>query len=717
MPRTTSMHIKRGDEPARGFEYDRCFWSFSEDHPLYATQQTLHDEVGCQMIENAVAGFNNCIFAYGQTGSGKSYSVLGGQGEQRGLLPRVVEGLFERFTQLEEGVTVKAVVSFVEIYNEKLRDLLASDETVDSKVKLAVREHPILGIIVPGLTQSVVENCTEVLDLVDYGTSNRRTSATAMNATSSRSHCIFSFKTNLISGDQVKLSQTHLVDLAGSERQKRTQAAGDRLKEGAAINQSLSTLARVISALADSSKKKAANPPFRTSKLTHILKESLCGNSKTVMMAAISPSLADYEETLSTLNFAKSVKQVQTAATANVLSTATLEQALREEVEALKAKVQMAQEQRHDPDQDARLKDMQEKIDKQARYMARMGLTSDKDYEAARSEDTAMAERRRTMVMSGGLPGKALHDDSDDGSWEEWDGQDSESDPDSPDQTRSSSRRSARKSSKTSARSDADAESHPATVLARRAQGSGGEAGCVLQLLGRDSHDSGAQLDAEAVTQKLQQLQELADQVIGVVPEQVDLRPLVVVDAREPARVDVVVRVLAPAAGQAPRLGEEEECARRKTTVVGSRERWLSSEEFQREASSIVAAAEQGGSSGSACTARALVAGGRGGPEAEGLRRELDGVRRELCQVRCRAQAAKAELGLLSAAAGAPAAPGALGLHPAASEVAKGFQEALAALDHARDLVRGVREDGEAIGQRGLWRGHRRRTLEALWNG
>eukprot|EP00439_Symbiodinium_sp_Y106_P069546 s358_g11.t6 len=311
---------------------------------IFTRYETLQKELGETMLEHAMNGFNNCIFAYGQTGSGKSYSVLGGKGEKRGLLPRVVEGLFDHFEKLPEGATYKTLVGFMEIYNEQIRDLLAPATDSENK-KLEVKQHPVLGTIVPGLTEAAVASCEEVLNLVDYGTQMRHVSATAMNATSSRSHCIFTFKTSLTEPDQPsKVSQTHLVDLAGSERAGRTKATGDRLKEGAAINQSLSTLARVISELAKSSKTKKPNPPFRESKLTYILKESLCGNSKTVMMAAISPNFLDFDETLSTLKFAQSVKQVQTKAVQNAVNMSSVEAQLRAELNALKSQLKMYEE-------------------------------------------------------------------------------------------------------------------------------------------------------------------------------------------------------------------------------------------------------------------------------------------------------------------------------------------------------------------------------------
>lgn len=350
---TVNMFGKIGGE-TRCFEFDRCYWSHDQKNSLFADQETLYQEIGQGMISQAMKGFNNCIFAYGQTGSGKSHSVLGGQSEaDQGLLPRIVKGLFLEFGSLEADVTSKCLVSFIEIYNEQIRDLLRmGDKDVRQEQKLEVRQHPTAGSIIPGLTEAAVESEQAVMKLVDYGVTMRHVSATAMNATSSRSHCIFSFKTSIVekNGDSIS-SQTHLVDLAGSERAGRTKATGDRLREGAAINQSLSVLARVISELAKAStakaKKKNAvqNVPFRDSKITYILKDSLSGNSKTVMMAALSPNLQDYDETLSTLNFCKTVKLVQTSAKKNEGNERGLEAQLRAELDMLKDQLKVYQDQ------------------------------------------------------------------------------------------------------------------------------------------------------------------------------------------------------------------------------------------------------------------------------------------------------------------------------------------------------------------------------------
>eukprot|EP00927_Polykrikos_kofoidii_P078057 TRINITY_DN74937_c0_g1_i1.p1 TRINITY_DN74937_c0_g1~~TRINITY_DN74937_c0_g1_i1.p1 ORF type:complete len:969 (+),score=183.13 TRINITY_DN74937_c0_g1_i1:522-3428(+) len=337
MPSKTAVQLvdlgdmASGKEPTfRTFDFDRCYWSHNDDHPHYASQDTLHSEIGETMVRQAIGGYNNCVFAYGQTGSGKSFSVLGGQREDRGLLPRVVEDLFEHFASLEEA-TCKTLVSFLEIYNEQIRDLLAPK----GNTRLEVKHHPVLGTFVPGITEAAVASQRDVMDLVDYGGKVRHISETTMNKQSSRSHCIFLLKTSVTVGAcHTKLSRTHLVDLAGSERVARSRATGERLVESASINRSLTTLSRVISALATRGGRE--KPPFRDSKLTYLLKESLAGNSKTVMLAAISPSSIDYEESFSTLKFAQSVKRVQTNAVCNQVSEQKLSDQLKMELEELR---------------------------------------------------------------------------------------------------------------------------------------------------------------------------------------------------------------------------------------------------------------------------------------------------------------------------------------------------------------------------------------------
>eukprot|EP00913_Durusdinium_trenchii_P009743 g9152.t1 len=250
------------------------------------------------MLDNALDGFNNCLCAYGQTGSGKTFSVLGADDppESRGLLPRILQELFSRLEHID-----------TQAEQEQIRDLLLPMN--EKPAKLTVRHHPTLGIYVAGLTTNAVSSYQEVQSILDFGTKARSVASTNMNSASSRSHCIFTFNLLKSGGGREQCASVNLVDLAGSERQKKTGTSGSQLKEGAMINQSLSNLALVINKLASFDDEKTDFVPFRNSKLTYILQESLSGNSKTVLIAALSPAFSNLEETLGTLKFAQTCKK------------------------------------------------------------------------------------------------------------------------------------------------------------------------------------------------------------------------------------------------------------------------------------------------------------------------------------------------------------------------------------------------------------------------
>lgn len=268
MPTTRHINISDENEQVKEFEFDRAYWSHSPSIPEsgFCTQATLYNELGVRMIENAMTGINNCLFAYGQTGAGKTHTVLGliRDEEFRGLLPRIVEGLFARFGEIkDEGGTVICEVSFLEIYNEKLKDLF-SDEPPDKQPILSVKESAALGVHVPGLIRKTVMDYGQVIDMIEVGVSRREVGKTGMNATSSRSHCIFTFHMHVeqvnkaTKAKKTFKSQTHLVDLAGSEHARRNKA---NELERVAINKSLTVLARVIYALAAISEGKKRPDP------------------------------------------------------------------------------------------------------------------------------------------------------------------------------------------------------------------------------------------------------------------------------------------------------------------------------------------------------------------------------------------------------------------------------------------------------------------------
>ncbi|XP_063799917.1 kinesin-like protein KIF1B isoform X11 [Pseudophryne corroboree] len=340
---TSILNPKNPKEPAKTFSFDYSYWSHtSPDDPSFASQNRVYNDIGKEMLEHAFEGYNVCIFAYGQTGAGKSYTMMGKQEEtQAGIIPQLCEDLFEKINyNHNEDVSFSVEVSYMEIYCERVRDLL----NPKNKGNLRVREHPLLGPYVEDLSKLAVTSYTDIADLMDAGNKARTVAATNMNETSSRSHAVFTIvftqrrldvETNL---STEKVSKISLVDLAGSERADSTGAKGTRLKEGANINKSLTTLGKVISALAEVSKKKKKTDfiPYRDSVLTWLLRENLGGNSRTAMVAALSPADINYDETLSTLRYADRAKQIKCNAIINEDPNAKLVRELKDEVTRLK---------------------------------------------------------------------------------------------------------------------------------------------------------------------------------------------------------------------------------------------------------------------------------------------------------------------------------------------------------------------------------------------
>ncbi|XP_060705799.1 kinesin-like protein KIF13A isoform X4 [Hemiscyllium ocellatum] len=345
-PNTSKADSRKGPKV---FAFDHCFWSMDETNKAkYAGQEVVFKCLGEGILENAFQGYNACIFAYGQTGSGKSFSMMGSV-DVPGLIPRLCGALFGRVSKEEsESHTFKVEVSYMEIYNEKVRDLL---DPKGSRHTLKVREHKVLGPYVDGLSQLAVTCFEDIESLMSEGNKSRTVAATNMNEESSRSHAVFSIILtqtlyDLQSGTSgEKVSKLSLVDLAGSERVSKTGAAGERLKEGSNINKSLTTLGLVISALADQVGGKGKNKfvPYRDSVLTWLLKDNLGGNSKTAMIATISPAGDNYEETLSTLRYADRAKRIVNHAVVNEDPNAKIIRELREEVEKLKEQLSQAE--------------------------------------------------------------------------------------------------------------------------------------------------------------------------------------------------------------------------------------------------------------------------------------------------------------------------------------------------------------------------------------
>jgi len=320
-------------------------YAFDNIFSMDSAQSSVYLALGVPLLDKAFEGYNSTIFAYGQTGSGKTFTMMNhraGQ-EDRGLIPRISDGLYQRIgVSMAENESRRFLVccSFLEIYNEIIFDLLVP-RSKQAKGGLEVREQKGMGVYVKDLTEMVVETGDRLNTIIENGFEHRTTAATKMNEGSSRSHCIFVIKLHQKDAqDESKntFSKLNLVDLAGSERAKSTEAEGDRLKEGANINKSLSALGNVINALSSiSGGNKKVFVPYRNSKLTRVLQESLGGNSLCCMVATMSPAATNIEETLSTLNYAKRAKTIKVTATKN--DEASQIRKLEDEVEALRRKL------------------------------------------------------------------------------------------------------------------------------------------------------------------------------------------------------------------------------------------------------------------------------------------------------------------------------------------------------------------------------------------
>ncbi|XP_012257534.2 kinesin-like protein Klp98A isoform X2 [Athalia rosae] len=337
-------------EKYKDFTFDHSYWSYDSEDENYASQEEVFYDLGTDVIESAFSGYNACVFAYGQTGSGKTFTMMGTP-ESQGLIPRICKTLFARMTAGKEGgASYRTEVSFLEIHNERVRDLLRPDQSQSHSLR--VREHPKRGPYVQDLSNHLVYDYSDIQECMLRGNTHRTTASTNMNDVSSRSHAIFTitFVQAGFSGNMPSetVSKVHLVDLAGSERADATGATGQRLKEGAHINKSLVTLGSVISALAEVSSSSCSSDstnyskrnvfiPYRDSVLTWLLKDSLGGNSKTIMIAAISPADCNYGETLSTLRYANRAKNIINKPTINEDANVKLIRELREEIQKLKS--------------------------------------------------------------------------------------------------------------------------------------------------------------------------------------------------------------------------------------------------------------------------------------------------------------------------------------------------------------------------------------------
>ena len=352
MPGENQTHIINEKDKEKIFTFDYSFWSHDDYKILdngylspisdkYADQKKVYNTVGKQVLDNAWEGYHCCLFAYGQTGSGKSYSMVG-YGANKGIVPITCEEIFKSIEKNnQEDKKFEVQVSMLEIYNEKVQDLLIPPKQRPNG-GLKIRESKVLGIFVEGLTKYPVTSYEQIAQKMEEGYQNRTIGSTLMNATSSRAHTIVTIEFRQISilakKRSEKLSRINLVDLAGSERTGATGSTGERLKEGCNINKSLLILGNVINCLADKALgiRKNMLPPYRDSALTRILQNALGGNSKTIMICAISPASVNYEESLSTLRYADRAKKIQNKAVINESEHDKMVRLLKEENNNLK---------------------------------------------------------------------------------------------------------------------------------------------------------------------------------------------------------------------------------------------------------------------------------------------------------------------------------------------------------------------------------------------
>ncbi|CAM1508406.1 Fc.00g052540.m01.CDS01 [Cosmosporella sp. VM-42] len=398
------------------FTFDNSFWSHDTEDKHYAHQEDVYNSLGEEFLDHNFEGYHTCIFAYGQTGSGKSYTMMGTP-DAPGLIPRTCEDLFERIDAAQQenaNIAYNVRVSYFEVYNEHVRDLLVPVIPSKSPNYLKIRESPTEGPYVKDLTEVPVRNINEILRYMKIGDGSRTIASTKMNDTSSRSHAVFTIMLKQIHHDMEtdetteRSSRIRLVDLAGSERAKATEATGARLREGSNINKSLTTLGRVIAALADPkqlrSGKRKDVVPYRDSILTWLLKDSLGGNSKTAMIACIAPS--DYEETLSTLRYADQAKRIRTRAVVNQDQLSAAERdaqiaAMAEEIRVLQLSVSDSrQQEKNAKEAEEKLEEYQNRVTTMQRMMEEKSMVAESKIKKLQTENEALKLHLKLAIES-----------------------------------------------------------------------------------------------------------------------------------------------------------------------------------------------------------------------------------------------------------------------------------------------------------------------------
>lgn len=412
--RVVDMDVKRGiidlKNPAKLNEAPKQF-TFDAVYDWNSKQRDLYDETFSELVESVLGGYNGTIFAYGQTGTGKTFTMEGVRNDPvlRGMIPNSFDHIFTHISRThDQQYLVRA--SYLEIYQEEIKDLLAKDH----KKKLELKERPDTGVYVKDLQSFVTKSVKEIEHVMNVGNQNRAVGATNMNEHSSRSHAIFVIyiECSEVGPDgetHIRVGKLNLVDLAGSERQAKTGAMGARLKEATKINLSLSALGNVISALVDG---KSTHIPYRDSKLTRLLQDSLGGNATTVMVANMGPASYNYEETLTTLRYANRAKNIKNKPKINEDPKDALLREFQEEIKRLRSqldkkgpngeKVKSKRKKKRNPDgsQDDSREDVEDESDEAERdeYLKKEQTKLEEEKEKLLKNNNLVQEEKTKMI-------------------------------------------------------------------------------------------------------------------------------------------------------------------------------------------------------------------------------------------------------------------------------------------------------------------------------
>ncbi|XP_051510408.1 kinesin-like protein KIF3C [Myxocyprinus asiaticus] len=392
-------------------------FTFDAVYDACSKQSDLYDETVRPLIDSVLRGFNGTIFAYGQTGTGKTYTMQGQwlDAERRGIIPNSFEHIFTHISRSQnQQYLVRA--SYLEIYQEEIRDLL----TKDHSKKLELKESADSGVYIKDLSSFVTKNVKEIEHVMNVGNQTRSVGFTNMNEHSSRSHAIFiiTVECSQLGPDgqnHIRVGKLNLVDLAGSERQTKTGVQGERLKEATKINLSLSALGNVISALVDG---RSSHVPYRDSKLTRLLQDSLGGNAKTIMVATLGPASYNYEETLTTLRYANRAKNIKNKPRVNEDPKDALLREFQEEIARLKAqldkrgiltrrkrrsrrlrKIGEGGEEEVEEDEEVEDEDEEESLEKEGQeYMKEQQEKLEREKEAIKDDHSLVAEEKQRLL-------------------------------------------------------------------------------------------------------------------------------------------------------------------------------------------------------------------------------------------------------------------------------------------------------------------------------